>query len=512
MSHLSRLAVLVAVATAAPSSAFAIISFTPVAPATCPAQTEVNWNYNVGNVGTGTWMVANDENDPSVYANNLNYITEVTANELVNGIGFRFQSFGIEKNFDFFNLYAFQGPNQNLVEVSETDTLPANTWVDMHVPTAIGAPLNDVLLQFTTDYSNGGPGIAIDRARVCTDNPWRPLTYQGTNVGAGERYTGVLLGTNDVVRFTMPVGSTKSGDTCTKAHDTFALIGDTSPGNDFDLYVRCGADPTPTQWDFRGFSSLPQEYIHATNVTCPCGSSWHVAVHSFNGSGFFNFYNHKHYASEHRSNLTASVLCNAPSAQVNQYQSELTRGMRYFYGTNEGTRFWDNYTLTNNNLINNSDIWYYCSNGRPSSDLCGPGPGSWLCSFEQCQVYMYQDWFDGATLTHEISHHVNCIAEEYADGDGAGTVQCGHSVMASQWFQNTNYCYCNNQPSGQNKCAYQAGDHGWDPVPITLTHEQSGTAWINLAPRSPISVTSTPDNYDFNDFLFGNLYAFPIIH
>jgi len=101
-----------------------------------------------------------------------------------------------------------------------------------------------------------------------------------------------------------------------------------------------------------------------------------------------------------------------------------------------------------------------------------------------------------------MGHHFNCLYDEYEQPQIGLLTECGHSIMASHYFTNNNYCYCNNQPAGQNKCAQTYGDHGWDPTPPNTGALQTGTAWINLAPTSPYPISSTPDNYDFHDFNF----------
>jgi hypothetical protein len=83
--------------------------------------------------------------------------------------------------------------------------------------------------------------------------------------------------------------------------------------------------------------------------------------------------------------------------------------------------------------------------------------------------------------------------------------------MGSEWGTNNNYCYCNNQ-AGQNKCNLGYGDHGWDPSPPNITALQTGTAWINLAGNTPVQITSTPDNFDFQVFDFHGLFANPVVH
>ncbi len=59
---------------------------------------------------------------------------------------------------------------------------------------------------------------------------------------------------------------------------------DGSPGVDFDLYVRKGAEPTINDYDYRGYTSSPDERIRIQ----PAGAGeYFVMVHSYRGAGDF---------------------------------------------------------------------------------------------------------------------------------------------------------------------------------------------------------------------------------
>jgi hypothetical protein len=504
----SRLALVIGVLLVARGAS---ASFTPVVPATCPATTEVNWSYNLSAAGQCTgagcpqdagWMIPANPNLPTEYTNSVQNFTLVAGNEYINQFGFRINTFETEPNYDFLTVW------NSTSTISLTGGAnwgnPIQGWRDLPA-THTSLPTDSTAILFNSDYSVSQAGIFLDRARVCTNNPGMALQNAERAIGPVFRTSGVLLGTNDVVYFTVPVGSMKSGDSCSSAHDTFALWGDPTPGNDFDLYVRCGAQPTPLQYDYRGFSSDTQEFVHATTASCPCGSQWHIAVHAFHGSGWFNLVNHKHYASEHRGDAGVNVECGPVTSDViAQYQQQMSIGFKHFFGANEGARYWDSITLHNapgGGGIQIDACPFDCTTGRPHSDVCSSGL---TCLFTDCFVQLYCNWFDGPTLSHELGHHINCLQDEYEDSQGT---ECGHSIMGSQFLTNTNYCWCNNQVPGQNKCGRNGGDHGWDPSPNTLTSLKTGTAWTNLQSRAPFSVMSTPDNYDYTQFDFNNLYG-----
>ncbi len=489
--------------------------FVPVKPATCPATTEVNWSYNVSSVGqcSGSgcsqdhgWMLPSDPNHPNNYINNLNNDTNISGNEYIHKFGFRVASFNLETFYDFVDVLHFGG-GQHLTGGSNYGN-PISGWYDYDTSTNgnIGSlPRDQFRIRFHSDGSVEDTGVYLDRARVCTNNPNLTLLNTERVIGPYSRASGVLLGAGDVAYFSASVGSRKNGDTCSLAHDTFALWADPSLPNDFDMYVRCGAQPTPTQYDYVGYSNDNQEFVHATTANCPCGSDWHIAVVSYQGSGWFNLVNHKHYASEHRSSITArnTLIC-PPINQTTRglMKTEISRGFKHFFGANEGTRYWD--TIHFDPVGGNaSDIWIHsCANGRPNSDVCRSG---FTCNFTTCHVSLYGNWYDGPTLSHELGHHVNCLKDEYEDDVGT---ECGHSIMGSQFYTNTNYCYCTNQPSGENRCAWEAGDHGYDTTPEFLTPLTTGTAWINLIARAPtVGMFQTPDNYDYTTFDFNGMYG-----
>jgi hypothetical protein len=268
-------------------------------------------------------------------------------------------------------------------------------------------------------------------------------------------------------------------------------------GADYDLYVRCAAMPTESSFTFRGFSGDSQEFIEAKNGTCPCGSTWYVAVQAFsNTPGQFNLVHSKHYTSEHRTVARAAISCNRDDATVQSYMTEMSHAFKHYFGATEGTQFWDTLEMRNNSNAS-SMVYYRCNNGRPNAGRCSG------------DVEMYQDWFDGDTLSHELGHHVSCVGDEYEDGKGT---ECGHSIMGSQWLANNNMCYCSNwnqggSPTSDSRCQIGAGNHSRDPSPANISATNEGPVWTNLKNRSPFAITSTPDNYDYTNFDFNNLYA-----
>ena len=82
----------------------------------------------------------------------------------------------------------------------------------------------------------------------------------------------MLLGTDDVVYFRVPDDMT--------AERSVAMWGDPSNNNDFDIYVRCNAPPTPTVWDYRGYSVGAQEFLHLPQYGCPVPPLFLLSAHA----------------------------------------------------------------------------------------------------------------------------------------------------------------------------------------------------------------------------------------
>ena len=156
----------------------------------------------------------------------------------------------------------------------------------------------------------------IDGLRLCARD-----SKQGSSITSylrpNRRETGVLLGANDTVYFQIiPVQGT---------HQTIALWGDypNDIGMDFDLYVRCGLPPTPTEWDFRGFLSIRMSSF--TSTASLTALSLYVAVRSNVGAGMFSIMTNHHWTSQHHPAAHASVNYWA-TYQYYTWQTHLLRG------------------------------------------------------------------------------------------------------------------------------------------------------------------------------------------
>lgn len=95
-----------------------------------------------------------------------------------------------------------------------------------------------------------------------------------------QRFDGFLWGTGDVVYVDIDAHALR------RVH----LWG--APGTDFNLFARCGADPTGTSLDIHDPSPRKPSQ-HSIELPTPCGEGdhlWHVAAHSRRGSGIFGLF------------------------------------------------------------------------------------------------------------------------------------------------------------------------------------------------------------------------------
>jgi hypothetical protein len=484
-------------------------------------------------VGSGrlsdAWQqVSENPNVPGDYNNNIDYTSQFVFNTYVDSYGVYISSFDTQKNHDTLKL-----PYETaLLSGRMPDGDVAHGWHDVMLGS--GAR-NDPFFRFRSDAYDTARGFELTSARVCTTDTRTTAKNPSPHPTIpAMRNTGVLLGSGDTVYFEIPVGPTKYDTFCAESdqvHDTFALWGEPSASTDFDLYARCGALPTESQYDGdRGFSNTNQEFIHAPVGTCPCGSHWYVAVHSYQGAGMFSFVAHKHYAGEHRGTSSWAAWWDTEhypgavppvplsNAEICKYHKQIAMGYKHFFGANEGARYWDHIEFWPGYRQAPADLDGVIKqqyDGRPGSCICGHGWDTELCTFSNGgRIKLYRGWsgtgspdaYDGRALSHEMGHFLNCLEDEYHDGSPT-RLECGHSIMSSEWGHQNNYCYCNDDSIGGHECSQGNGDHGWDTTPVDNSTIQTEAVWTRIRKRAPFAITSTPDNYDYRDFSFGDRYA-----
>jgi hypothetical protein len=454
------------------------VSFSPIQPATCPSYTEANWRYQVGG-GTGVWESAADLNtNESTYLSNIRLPRTILGNIYTSRFGFRVATFQTEWGTDQLE-YRTRPTSAAVLTGSESPG-----WREIVGSGGVELSTEPGVMTFRTDPWFGAAGFNLDRARVCFDGSSGPQGYPSLTLQ--ERNNGVLLGPNDVI-YASVAGAPSN------VHTTFALWGG---GPDIDLYVRCGAVPTPTEYTKRSINASPQEFIHLNPTECPPNTTMFIAVNQYSGgASFFNLVVHQHYSAYHYG--TALADTNWPGATAPQYDAWSTamkEGFKRYFGATEGVMFWEKLELWNTGGS------FYPIRFNPWVDRASAG----ICS-GVLNMYLGDD---GRVLMHEAGHFNACLADEYNTTNS--NMGCQHSIMANPYNSVHNLCYCDNWFLGSNyptlKCEANHGNHNWDPVPQTQNPAQNGPAWSNLQNRTPVRVVQTPDNYDYVDFSFNGIY------
>ncbi len=500
-------AVLIVLATAAPPRTAG--AFEPISCPVCPTYTtftDFNWT-------TDNWV---KDGTGANYINHQQFYGSLTANPYVIEAYFRVAKFSTEPAYD--------GLAWN---VSNTDNLsqaanPAMTGTPYTPGTWFGyssiAGLENAPIrwQFYADGTVNSTGIAFDYVKVCcSQNP-------GTRYNAaslltnGERQSGILLGTGDVVYFTLP-GSTPE---LTNKTYSLALRGNT-PSNDYDLYVRCGAYPTEFNSQLIGNSWDTQEFLNFGSMSC--ASTWYVAVRSFRGGGTFNIVANERYKSQDVE-LHVGLTYSASAAELSTLQNRLRQGVGKWYGANEGRIYVQTVHLYN---ATGPDC------GLPNLNSCG-GNRCNVCIYNTQHNEQY-DWglaavhlmntSDTNTIAHELGHMLTDVprhsgtflglGDERIDNVGA----CGHSIMTGYGggpIDNANnLCFDNSGPFTSTRYmkgyGNAAGDHKTDSAHNPPTSEPA--CWTRMYDRGivPSKLALTPDNYDYADFDFNGVFG-PIIH
>lgn len=452
--------------------------------------TTVPWSFS-----TATELPRNPA-DLSEYINNLNYHRWFVGNPYVSKVEFHLASMTTEAGYDF--LTFVQGTNTML----SLSGAPVAQWL---VPQEPNKPqTSPVKIGFSTDGSVEGLGVVLDQARVCCDStPSTSLLY---GMETGERYTGTLHGTSDVVYLRKAPGPANSLLSVT-------LWG--PDGADFDLYARCGDLPTPTVHDLHALSSNAQEQF--ASGTNGCASWWYIAVHSYSGSGQFNIVATDVKYSDNPSESGILPLRIGVGAAVNttfltQIQGTMAKAAKFLYGATEGRIRFGICAIFNNAGTDCAncggvpcDVCFKPTTGPSTAPICGPG-----------QVILTSAsgyWSDYRGVAHELAHKYLCTRDEYGsallncdantnpgctcDPNASGDCQwkCGHSIMANTSSTNNNLCV-------------DGFDHKKDPTPGAPPTIASA-AWfyaLNMSLRVLDSPTATPDNFDYVSHDFNDAF------
>jgi len=431
----------------------------------CSTRTTLGWNFQVYGSASELPLDPNcqsTQEDPCPhYINNLDYQRYVVANKYVREFGFYINLFETQNGYD----YLYYGPEGGLTGLTGNPTLG---WRDFSVAASLQSQPG--LLHFVTDTSGSDEGFHLNSARVCCTSTGDTNTAL---LSRHVRYTGFLLGTGDLIKLRASV---------TSNHLNFVMWGDPSGGKDFDIYVRCNAEPTPISYAYASTTGQ-EEFIHVPSGVCDTGT-WYIAVSSYSGSGWFNLVVSEHKGAQHR-NLRAGVTFDANGSGqpgVAALQDALRQAARHFFGATEGVVHVENIDFYNNISSCDSgcgsascDICYYDQDGTATAGCGG-------------RINVYRWYFqDPEGISHEFGHAYMCLPDEYYAGCGGNCWQCGHSNMAAPWGSQNNFCFYHN--------------HKKDKTP-GATDTTANPNWTDAYNQqiSPWSPSRTPDNYDYRGF------------
>ena len=216
------------------------------------------------------------------YKNYIDTKRLFVTNRWVRGLELKHKEFMLEEyNYDFLSLFHPDGSTTAIFsgQLDEEGTSSTDAWIAFLNNGSLRFSWVPGTMRFKTDYSVHYDGFQFNRARVCCGSTQAPLPL--AQVTWGQRYTGVLLGSGDVVYFKVGRGYT-SGEAI---HIT-SWSGHTFPA--FRVKARCGALPSETTYDWSTSSVSRWAYLRIPNPTS-CASFWYVAVHSVDSSpGQFN--------------------------------------------------------------------------------------------------------------------------------------------------------------------------------------------------------------------------------
>ena len=463
-------------------------AWTPIKPANWISY---NHSYKIGG-GSGVFEQPDDRNCSGTcprYSNYLYYKRNYTGNAWTDYMDLRMTSFSTEPGFDHLD--------------SQYSSQTGAPSVPFWMPLLQGAEQGP--LTFYTDSTETYPGFAADQIRVFSS---RSSMYNTPNsLGNNVTTVGVLLGQNDVIDFSflLPSGH----------HSALALVVE-DPNADFDLYVRCGAKPTETSFDWKSWYDGSQDFVHIDSCE---NQTIYASVVSFSGAGPFKLYRKDHRSDNGHVAIRASLHWGPPSndPNVSSVATALRQGAKRIFSASAGQIFVNSIDLYRESCDTASncggqgcnvcykDIPSDCGdastfNPYPWAELLGSSTdscigGNWnngviINSF----IDRAQDGFEASRiLMHELGHYFWHLSDQYQWSGGIRYFVCGHSVEGQE-----------RRPFLNTFCNYT--DHARDPDPgapaptMTSDYEQAVANGYGIAWDAAVSGFSQ-DQYDFADFI-----------
>ncbi len=430
------------------------------------------------------------------YAHNTDNLSYVVNNGWVQTWQFNVTAFSSESYYDWLGYKKATDPNPS----SKLSGTPSFGYYGV---SNAGGQTTPIEMEWYADGSYSSSGVTIDGMRACCAESQTSGTLQFPR---HQRVTGNLFGSGDVVYLTFP------GNSDSSIHEALVMWSYAS-GADFDIYARCGAKPTAS--DYRSDSTGNFETIHFGGGAC--GSSWYVAIKSFSGSGNFNLMWTQHKSTQHR-DLRAGFNFTAGSADLATARTELTNWARAVFGATEGNSYIASITLYNNVPGSGGSSGQCGQCGGQTCDVCFWGTtntsfGSSTGCSGTIQNTVNADWtgnvfYTYTNMVHEWGHTGQCLGHEYCNSSVSGCATYPPGVDGSVIFNQSNHCPMFNAQDDRNhnfcidrtwlKDGYFSDGSSGSVLPNT--NPQGESCWRHFQSKVTYMPTTTPDNYDFVDF------------
>lgn len=409
------------------------------------------------------------------YNNNIVTTHRISGNSNVRRVGLNFTRIDLENGFDFVG-YA-QQPDP-LVTLTGN---PPTGYRYTTSRTGTDFQRDPLVFRFTSDSIISDEGATVANLAVSCDPA--QATGNPSALQVGTRHTGVLISPEDFVDYAMPAPGA--------GINTSLVLWQAQPelGDNFDIYMRCNAYPTPTAYDFatRGLAAS-QEYLLAGAGSCPAPGTWYVTVHAYAGDGVYHLVAAHSYTTQSHF-IRVGFTWASTAGQRAGFAPTLAKALKLFWGATEGTQI-----LYRAHMYATSD----CTNcdGR-DCDICySMAPGTGSCCTNIVTVNIFQSYlYSHEGIAHELGHRwlsqyptLHFIDDEYVGSQD----RCGHSMMGFPWGRMNNFCY--------------GADHATDPAPSGTPPDSGDDCWFEYEDNgfTPWQPSETPDNYDYVNHDFNN--------
>lgn len=436
------------------------------------------------------WERATDgmEYDGSVYADNIDTIRLFVGNRYVRGLRLHHAYFNTEPTFDPLTFWHADGPS-TLVRSGPINSGSSPGYFEVPGTGNLRTSRTPVLLEFSSDFSNGRQGFVFDDLQVCCAGSQAPTPV--ANATWGRRHEGALLGTGDVVYFKLSAAPSAAY----AIHLPFWAISPVSPTLPLSMHVRCGALPTASTYDFASSTASRWGYLRVPYQSW-CGTSWYVAISSDGGSGTFSFVPSLAKVGEEKT-LRVGIEFNATTTEMETLGFTLVDAARRYYGATEGQQMVTRFDVYNNRGANCA----YCPSWPNACDVCWEVQNTQASRvYGHYKMYIRHDdaVYGSYIISHELGHLIGWLDDEYCspsdpDCSPAGCKFCGHGLMGLA--------------HGNNLC--DDSNHKEDIAPNDQCSMGSGptiSSWSALSANSKIAFipNETPDNFDYLNHNFSD--------